>query len=236
MRVQFDVQSAEAITNEIKDPIDGFSHRMIITYRGIELIEQLSYTINSITKMHAHLNTPMTKANVFSICRSIEMFKAMKITFDNHSTSIGYAAQRLSQYYIHQSVLIISRVTNKLLTESAKSASYGNEVVDILSALKLAEDALLSTPSIRRILMARIALSMTDPLKHFSSEQLNKVIQYFATVEYLLQIKGTLRLLSSSSFMYWHHEAMYPYYQRYALDPNGTIDYERIVVSAPISH
>lgn len=174
---------------------------------------------------------PMSKMNIFAICKSIELLKSMKFTFVQHATSIAYVAQCLSQYYIHQSILIISNVINKLINESSKGASYDNQVVDILSALKSSESALMSTPTLRRILIARMALNLTDPLKHFTSDQLNKIIRYFAAIEYLLQIKDIIKSKSTSSFMYWHHEAMYPYYQRYVLDPNGTLNYERIAVS-----
>lgn len=231
MRVQFEPKREEPPSNGGKDLIEKFTEKMSVAVQGIELMELLSSSIDSISRVHAHLKCPMTKVNIFAVCKSIELLKSMKLTFEQHATPIAYASQCLCQYYVHQSVSIISKVINKLINESSKGASYDNQVVDILSALKLSEAALMSSPSLRRILAARMALNMSDPVRHFSSDQLDKIIQYFTAVEYLLQINGIIKSKSTSSFMYWHHEAMYPNYQRYVLDANGTVNYERIVVS-----
>lgn len=100
--------------------------------------------------------------------------------------------------------------------------------------MELAEAALFGCPSIRRMLMARLALSMADPIRLFPNEQLNRICRLFASIEYLIQLKQTIDTLSSSSFIYWHHEALFPSYLRSAFDPNTSNGYDKILVNASI--
>lgn len=124
----------------------------------------------------------------------------------------------------------------KFLSDSASStATYDEHVVDILSAMELAEAALFGCPSIRRMLMARLALSMTDPMRQFPNDQLNRICRLFNSIEYLIQLKRTIDALTSSSFIYWHHEALFPTYLRSAFEPNTSNGYEQILVKFTIN-
>lgn len=99
-----------------------------------------------------------------------------------------------------------------------------------MSALDLAQVALLGSPNIKRILVARLALILADPKQVFQLEQLNKICQLFVSIEHLIQFNDILRGLSSASYMYWHHSAILPIYLRYVLDANDGADCEKIQV------
>lgn len=99
-----------------------------------------------------------------------------------------------------------------------------------MSALDLAQVALLGSPNIKRILVARLALILADPKQIFQLDQLNKICQLFVSIEHLIQFNDILRGLSSASYMYWHHSAILPIYLRYVLDTNDGADCEKIHV------
>lgn len=232
LKMQFKFESKRSAEMSEKDLIDDFTEKISTVVQGVELIDRLSSNINSVTKLHAHLKCPMTKQSIISICKSIELLQSAKLTFEHHSTSINSTAVCLTQVYIHQALTIIRRTKKKLLNDAAsKSASVDNRMIDIISAMELAETALFGTPSIRRMLMARLALSMADPMRHFQSDQLTIICRLFAAIEYLLQLNSTVRSLSTSSFMYWHHEALFPQYLRHVFNGTENGDYERIAVS-----
>lgn len=237
--------------------IDDLHQKMCSILQGIDLMDRLSTTINSVTNLHAQVNVPMTKQSIAAICKSAEFLKMLKMIFEKYTAGIHITAHYLAQFQIHEALTIVAGVKvsctvhniqqrktsilnqifqKKFLSESASStASYDEQVVDILSAMELAEAALFGCPSIRRMLMARLALSMTDPIRLFPNEQLNRICRLFASIEYLIQLKQTIDTLSSSSFIYWHHEALFPSYLRNAFDPNSSNGYDKILVT-PDTH
>lgn len=113
-------------------------------------------------------------------------------------------------------------------SSSSNSGIYDERIVDILSALDLAQTALLGSPNIKRILVARLALTLADPKQVFHTEQLNKICRLFVSIEHLIQFNDIVRTLSSASYMYWHHEAILPIYLRHVIDINDAADCEKI--------
>lgn len=113
---------------------------------------------------------------------------------------------------------------------ASSTTVYNEQIIDILSAMELSETALAGSPSIKRMLVARLALSMADPIRQFQTEQLNKICRLFVAIEHSIQIKETIETLATSSFMYWHYEAIFPIYLRNALEQNSGNDCERVLV------
>lgn len=107
---------------------------------------------------------------------------------------------------------------------------YDERTVDILSALEPSQQALIGSPNIKRILLARLALTMADPKELFQTYQLNKICRLFVSVQRLIDMSDTLQTLSSESYMYWHHDAILPVYLRHVIQTNKTDDCEKVQV------
>lgn len=107
---------------------------------------------------------------------------------------------------------------------------YNERTVDILSALELSQLSLIGSPNIRRILLARLALTMADPKQLFQADQLNKICRLFVSIERLIDLSDTLQTLSSQSYLYWHHDVIIPIYLRDVIQVNETDDCENIQV------
>ena len=120
---------------------------------------------------------------------------------------------------------------SSIIGRTTSSTVYNERTIDILSALELAETALYGTPCMKRILVTRMALSITEPKRLFSSDQLTKLGRLLASLEHLIQMKTTIESVSSSTFMYWHHETMLPVYLTNVLDQLGGMDADKIMVS-----
>lgn len=91
--------------------------------------------------------------------------------------------------------------------------------------------ALNGSPNIKRLLVARFALTLADPKQLFQSDQLNKICRLFTSIEHLIQLNDIVRNLSSVSFMYWHHEAVLSIYLRHVIDGTEASDVEKIQVN-----
>lgn len=115
-------------------------------------------------------------------------------------------------------------------TSAGNSVAYNERTVDIMSALELSQSALLGSPNIKRVLVARLALTMTDPKQIFQSEQLNRICRLFVSTERLIQLSDILQSLSNESYIYWHHNTILPIYSRHVIDNNNAADCERIQV------
>lgn len=112
----------------------------------------------------------------------------------------------------------------------SSSLVYDERRVDILSALELAQLALVGSPNIKRILVARLALTMADPKQVFQSDQLNKICRLFVSIERLIRFSDILQTFSSESYMYWYRDAILPIYAKHVVDVNEAADCEKIQV------
>lgn len=121
----------------------------------------------------------------------------------------------------------------KYQMDSSAANIYNERAVDILSALDLAQMALSGPPNIKRMLIARLALTLADPKQLFQMDQLNKICRLFASIEYLIQIHDIVQNLASMSLMYWHHDALLSIQLRHNIDGCEASDIEKISVSEP---
>lgn len=60
-----------------------------------------------VTNLHVYLKCPMTKQSILSICKLIELLKMVRLTMQEYATEIFNTTLCLSQYQIHQALLII---------------------------------------------------------------------------------------------------------------------------------
>lgn len=127
--------------------------------------------------------------------------------------------------------LLLLFQTNFQSASSLNSLVYDERTVDILSALELSKLALVGSPNIKRILVARLALTMADPKQVFHSDQLNKICRLFVSMEHLIQFSHILQSLSSETYLYWHHATILPIYLRHIVDVNEAADCEKMQVT-----
>lgn len=120
--------------------------------------------------------------------------------------------------------------SQKQFQSASSSLVYDERRVDILSALELAQLALVGSPNIKRILVARLALTMADPKQVFQSDQLNKICRLFVSIERLIRFSDILQAFSSESYMYWYRDAILPIYAKHVVDVNEAADCEKIQV------
>lgn len=63
-----------------------------------------------VTSLHVYIKCPMTKQNILSICKLIELLKMIKMTMEEHANDIFNTTLCLSQYQLYQALNIISNV------------------------------------------------------------------------------------------------------------------------------
>lgn len=83
----------------------------------------------------------------------------------------------------------------------------------------------------KRILLARLSLTMADPKEIFqTSDQLNFICRLFVSIERLIDLSDILQSFSSESYIYWHYDVIIPIYLRDVIQANETDDCENIQV------
>lgn len=61
-----------------------------------------------VTNLHVFLKCPMTKQSILSICKLIELLKIVRLTMQEFATEIYNITLCLSQYQIHNILIIIA--------------------------------------------------------------------------------------------------------------------------------
>lgn len=61
-----------------------------------------------VTNLHVFLKCPMTKQSILSICKLIELLKMVRLTMQEFATEIYNITLCLSQYQIHDILVIIA--------------------------------------------------------------------------------------------------------------------------------
>lgn len=79
----------------------------------------------------------------------------------------------------------------------------------------------------------QLAFSMSDPLRTFNTEHLQKIEKNISRLESIVHLQKTIIKMSESSFLYWH-QSMIPVYLKNSMDQN--VDLMRVTVSVTISH
>lgn len=73
-------------------------------------MEKLNSAVTMITNLHASMNCPMTKQNILTVCKLIELLKMIRLTMENVAHEIFNATLCLSQYQLYQALTIIASV------------------------------------------------------------------------------------------------------------------------------
>lgn len=74
----------------------------------------------------------------------------------------------------------------------------------------------------------QLAFSMSDPLKTFNTEHLQKIEKNISRLETIVQLQSIINKMSDSSFLYWH-QSMLPIYLKNCMEQN--VDLMRLTVS-----
>ncbi|XP_055324262.1 WASH complex subunit 4 isoform X2 [Sitodiplosis mosellana] len=205
------------------------NRKVVLILQGIDFIEKFNNLIKTITNLHVHIECAMTKQSILSVCKLIELMKFVKLTMKTYSTEIFNTTLCLSQYQLYQTLHIITNAKKTFQSVSSSNSSvYDERTVDILSALELSQSVLIGSPNVKRILVARLALTMADPKQVFQMDQLSKICRLFVSIERLIQFSDILQNLSSESYMYCFQDAILPVYTRHIIDVNEASDCEKI--------
>lgn len=113
MRSQFENghhQSMQASNDLNGMNIEELHQKLCSILQGIDLMDRLSTTINSVTNLHAQVNVPMTKLSIAAICKSIEFLKMLKMIFEKYLAGIHITAHYIAQFQIHEALTIVAGV------------------------------------------------------------------------------------------------------------------------------
>lgn len=76
--------------------------------QGIDFMEKLGNTINTIMNLHVHIKQPMTKQNIIHVCKLVELMKLVKSTIRGYATEVFDTTLCLSQLQLYHALQLIS--------------------------------------------------------------------------------------------------------------------------------
>ncbi|CAG9759946.1 unnamed protein product [Ceutorhynchus assimilis] len=169
---------------------------------GLKLIKKIHWLIKWIMNIHLDKNLPVTKTVLSCISRSVEIIKSIFSSFHRHMIRLNYFLLMISQHLQHMALSFL----DVLKKNQMQSKSYKDQQLDILSAIKVCENALKGPNTNKRLLVANLALSASG------LAGLNEIRAVLSQLEMVSQFTNVLKKFCDCSVLYWHFTYVMPVY------------------------
>uniref|UniRef100_T1J3X6 WASH complex subunit 4 n=1 Tax=Strigamia maritima TaxID=126957 RepID=T1J3X6_STRMM len=197
----------EAAMLDATNSIEELTKRSALLLQGIMLAYNINHLVKTVMNLHVAMNHPMTKTAVLSLCRFIELLKAIENCYHRHSLLTAYTVNHIVQHLSFQALSSIA-TAKKRITSDRK---YSERRLDVLSALVLAEKALNGPGTRERRIVTNLAMSMGTQLKSFRDDELNNFYLIMRRMEAISNLNERLKAATDCSFLYWHRVIMDSY-------------------------
>ncbi|XP_067685139.1 WASH complex subunit 4-like isoform X2 [Haliotis asinina] len=187
--------------------MEDLNNRAVLFIQGLLYAYNLSHLVRTVMNLHVSLQKPMTKTAVLSLCRLVELLKAIEHTFHRRTMLIAESMNHVIQ---HLSFLALSAIgtAKKRITSDKR---YSERRLDVLSALVLAESALNGPGTKERRLIAKLALAVGTKMKSFKEDEMNGLSETLRKLEVISELREKLHGACDCSFIYWHR-VIFPLY------------------------
>nr|CAB3267668.1 WASH complex subunit 7 [Phallusia mammillata] len=185
---------------------------------GIWLTCGMRHTVETMTNLHAQSNKPMTKNEVLALCRMMALSKAVTDGFHRGSMLAAESGQHIVQFLQYQILLVLQAAKKRAVAEK----KYSDRRLDILSGLVLAESCAKGSPTLQRIAVAKLALSVANQSKIIRDDEYMGILMKLER----LQIIGACgvwaysKRASDQSSFYWHRSLFTTYLDGLCSDPS----------------
>lgn len=183
--------------------------RCEIFYQGLAIAGQISHTIKTVIYLHVKLGKVMSKSLLTIIFKLVEYLRVIKVTVENHSKFIVNTIGFVFQYLQFHSLHLIGSCRRKILVEGKKE-----KIFDLSSVLVIVEKLLYGTVSTDRINAIFLALNMSEPVKSFGSDQLQRLVQLLDHLMTLCQLQANIEKVCEPSFLFWHQNLITAYFKQ----------------------
>lgn len=146
----------DSLSDHSQLTLDGLKRRCGAFLGGAKLAGNIKRTIRLVMNIHAAQGKPMTRSVVIYLCGLSELLSAIARTYRMNGFQLAESVHHVVEFLAHDALLAVIRATQRLKADKACTKRH----LDALSALLLAQDALLGPVTPKRLLVARLALSV----------------------------------------------------------------------------
>ncbi|XP_019624304.1 PREDICTED: WASH complex subunit SWIP-like [Branchiostoma belcheri] len=190
-----------------KNLMEDLTSRCTLFIQGILYAYSLSHLIKTTMNLHVSMNKPMTKTAVLSLCRLIELLKAIDHTFHRRTMLIADSIHHITQHLCFLAMTSIETAKKRVKSDK----KYSDKALDVMSALILAENALNGSMTKERRLIINLAMCVGAQMKAFKEDELNNFQLIMKKLDMICDIRQRLHAACDCSFVYWHR-VVFPLY------------------------
>merc|ERR1719383_342820 len=151
----------------------------------------------------------MAKTAVLSLCRALELLKAIHFTFHRHSLSISKSVNHVVLHLTLKAVGILDRC--RLRAKAEKRSTRRHE--EILAAFQILESSIKEgvkgTPDRKAII--DLSLAIVRNTKHVKDDEMNSLTATLKQISLVSSIFARAKRACDCAFFYWHR-AVIPVY------------------------
>lgn len=136
--------------------LDDLKQRCVVLLGGARLAGKIKRAVRLVMNVHAALGKPMTRSIVLYLCGLTELLSAVARAYRTHGFQLAESAYHVAEFLAHSALVAVARATKRLSADKGCTRRH----LDALSALLLAQTALSGPSTSRRLLVARLALSV----------------------------------------------------------------------------
>lgn len=177
---------------------------------GIQLSAKIRKLLMTLTNLHGSLGKPMTKSSVLSLCKLVELMKAIECIYNRHNYTIAKTINHVIQRLTYQMLVVITTAKKGLVLDK----HYSEKHVDMLSSIVIAEKTLNGPPTKQRLLVTRLALALANRQRMFRDDELVSLAADLACLTRIASLQERLKNATSCDFLYWHRIILQIYFSR----------------------
>jgi len=179
-----------------------------IYFEGLSLGGRLQRLTTCLLNLHVILNRPMSKQLVLLICKFISLIKCVQDCFYCHARHVAFNSQHIVQriqYNILNSMLAVKK---KLVSDKR----YSSRRLDMLSALVLFCNNINNVPTIQRLLVASLSLTIANQSRLMRDEEYLVLQSQMWQLDTLSQTLKRADSVCEQSHLYWHRSILPTYF------------------------
>ena len=189
--------------------VDQLEERSNLLIAGLRHAQHLSSSISATLNVCAILSKPIAKAAVLSLCRSIELLKAIHFTFHRHTLNISKSVNHVILHTTLKAAAILEKCQLRAKAEKRSTKRHD----EILAAFQILEssvkDGVKGTPDRRAVV--DLTLSIVRDTKHVKDDELTALAMALKQIAIVSTIFSSVHRACDCAFFYWHR-AVIPVY------------------------
>ncbi|XP_053691132.1 WASH complex subunit 4 [Sabethes cyaneus] len=217
--------TAAFTTTKYDTTLDTLRQKCGLILEGVRYAEEISFVVQSVTSLHLYLHESVSKEIFQTIGKMLEYLQCIHNFFASYQKAILEANQFIIQHLQHKIFVIVGHSKKKLISEAKQAKMKKSEAfIDKLSAFHVIERCMSGPANRKRLIVARLAISVSDPRQTLTPESYERIRILLNQLETLSNIQSKISQLCNTQFMYWHQSffafCVTDYYQQSSAQEN----------------